>query len=362
MQRKMSVYRFAALAGFLAASMIPATGSAYASGTCSLRRSADLPEGGVLLSNRSGSAGLFVAQLRRDDDGAPNAYHPCGASYADTVCVNGQYGLDHICNGVSVRDATGAYVPPSEQLPGEDHYSSRRCLETFRAAQAADYPECGRQLACVTSWPGVVLGERNAQPGFQRRVPLMRAGGPYAGYYISQTTLGRADESTPGGEAFLDARRIPYIVVPGQSALTGAPWNFGSTSRPDLALVIAKRSDGTLRAVFAVVGETGPTDETGEVSAAVLQLIRGDLTDERPRPPAIPDPDHPVRFPENATIIVFPHRADSPGVGAWPSRDMSAPEIQTAGRRALELAGGIAQFVSCGNLPDDLSHIEFALP
>ncbi|HEY0413244.1 MAG TPA: hypothetical protein VGD66_08880 [Allosphingosinicella sp.] len=305
--------------------------------TCTLQQVGDLPEQVNLLASPDRRSVMFVTRLRREVDGAPNAYSPSGGDYVDSVCTNTTVALDHICNGVTVRDASGAIVPPSEILPTETRPSSRRCLATFREAQSANYPECGRHLACVVSWPGIVREQRTAPAGYQIKVPSIRGSGPYAGYYISKTTLGRPDTQTAGGEEYLDARRIPYVVVPGASALTASAWGFGSTTRPDLALVVARRDDNVFRAVFAIVGGTGPAGETGEVSAAVLSLLRGEpLTNERPTPEEIPGSG----FQDRATIILFPHGAASPNVGGWPGAPISGGDIHVAGQLALQRAGG----------------------
>lgn len=343
-------------AGAVLALVVPAQAA------CKLTREAAALPGNVdLFRDASRSVAVYAAEVRRDDDGAPNAYHPCGANFADDGCPGGNFGLDHICSGVVVLDAKGKRVPPSEKNPVTKKNSSARCLQAFRDVQAAGYPECGQKKACIKSWPGIVRAERKPPvQGLQKQIPILRpAGSPFEGYYVSKTTLGRPDPAAPGGTAFIDARKIPYIVVPGSSVLTSGSWDFGSSTRADLALVIQQEDDGPLRAVFAVVADTGPADKTGEGSVALLGRLRGkpkaELDAERPRARALPGEG----FEQNATYVLF-KRSGELLKDAWPKRDLTAADVRAAGAKALATVGGLASLADCAGIPSDVTTIEFA--
>ncbi len=248
---------------FVLAAAVSMAGPTATAASCGLFASPDaLPSGDPWLHDVNQKVAGFVAPMQVDIDGAPNAYHPCGANYPDKVCGE-NFGLDHICSGVTVRDADGKIVPRWVRPPGAAKPNSRLCLEAFRAAEAAGFPACGRGQPCVTQWPAIAL---------EKGKPLKWSKGPYQGYYVSLTKLTRPDSAVPGGERAIDARRIPYVVVPGNTVLTGS-WGFGSTNKADLALVIAPDRKGTARAAFAVVGDTGPHNALGEGSVELLREL-----------------------------------------------------------------------------------------
>ncbi|MGA2045968.1 MAG: hypothetical protein ABSG83_21705 [Roseiarcus sp.] len=339
----------------LAAAVLGAS-AGDARSACALRRAAQsLPEGVALWTDEANRVALYVAQVRRDDDGAANAYHPCGGNFADAVCADGVFGLDHICSGAQVRDAANQPVPPSEPVPGADRRSSARCLRTYREARDAGFPVCGAGKACVGGWPGIVLAARTPQvPGLAERIPALRpAGDPFAGYFISQTKLSRPDPKAPDGRsAYVDSRTAPYIVVPGASVLTGADFGFGSSSRADLALVIERQPQGPARAVFAVIADTGPRGQIGEGSLALLGRLQGHAPSEldADRPQAAPLPSR--AFPSLATYILFANSGRFLQ-GLWPERDLAAADIAAAGQKALESVGGVAALAGCPGVPAD---------
>jgi hypothetical protein len=340
--------------------VVVSSGDAFSA--CELQRATQsLPEGIALWRNAPNTVALYATQVRRDDDGAPNAYHPCGANFADGVCTAGAFGLDHICSGVTVRDANNQRVPPSDLVRGTNKTTSARCLQTYRDARNAGWPLCGRGKACVQGWPGIVLVDRKPQvQGLAKDIPALRPEGhAFAGYYISQTALSHPDTGAPDGQSsYIDARRVPYIVVPGASVLTGDDWRFGSRSRADLAMVIEAQPQGPARAVFAVIADTGPADETGEGSLALLGRLQNhsvsDLDAARPEAAALPN----KTFPELATYVLFKNSGEFLK-GVWPERDLSAADIAAAGRRALGSIGGISAVAGCGGIPAESGGLVF---
>ena len=345
----------------LAAMLVAASALSPAAQTCKLSAAPGaLPENTTLFTNAQQTVAVYRAIVRRDDDGAPNAYHPCGANYSDPVCKAG-FGLDHICSGVTVHDANNKYVPPREKNPKTGKPTSKRCLDTFRAAEATEFPMCGAGKACVTGWPGITLIPRDpSAAGFMPQIPMVQKDGPYQGYYVSQTTLQRPDKTKPGGISYIDARKIPFIVVPGSSVLTGH-WGFGSSTRPDIALVLATRSDGATRGVFAVVADTGPVAQIGEGSPALLGRLRGvsaeELNSERPAASPIPG----GKFSQKATYVLF--KGSSQFLSSvWPERDLTASDIVVAGNRALTAAGGLAMLAGCTGVPANVGSVTLVQP
>lgn len=87
---------------------------------------------------------------------------------------------------------------------------------------------------------------------------------PYPGYYVSETAL--ADRSKPASDPgrYVDASRIPFVVLPG-----GMARELGA--RPgDFAVVFNLRNSKTSYAIF---GDVGPFDRIGEGSMALADQL-----------------------------------------------------------------------------------------
>jgi Fungal chitosanase of glycosyl hydrolase group 75 len=87
---------------------------------------------------------------------------------------------------------------------------------------------------------------------------------PYPGYYVSSTAL--ADRSKPPNDPtrYVDASKIPFIVLPG-----GMARQLGA--RPgDFAAVFNQRNG---KSSFAIFGDVGPFDRIGEGSMALAENL-----------------------------------------------------------------------------------------
>ena len=89
-------------------------------------------------------------------------------------------------------------------------------------------------------------------------------GDPFPGYYVSATAL--ADRSKPVNDParYVDASKIPFIVLPG-----GMARQLGA--RPgDFAAVFNQRNG---KSSFAIFGDVGPYDHIGEGSVALAENL-----------------------------------------------------------------------------------------
>jgi hypothetical protein len=87
---------------------------------------------------------------------------------------------------------------------------------------------------------------------------------PFPGYYVSETAL--ADRSRPVNDParYVDASRIPFIVLPG-----GMARQLGA--RPgDFAVVFNQRNG---KSSYAIFGDVGPIDRIGEGSMALADNL-----------------------------------------------------------------------------------------
>jgi hypothetical protein len=91
---------------------------------------------------------------------------------------------------------------------------------------------------------------------------------PYAGYFLSATTL--VDDSAPTRDDgcrpghYMDSETIPFIVLP--------RGGFGKVGIGDVA-VVRTETEGNSRIVYAIVGDGGPAHRIGEGSIALNQLL-----------------------------------------------------------------------------------------
>ena len=87
---------------------------------------------------------------------------------------------------------------------------------------------------------------------------------PFPGYYVSSTAL--ADRSKPANDPtrYVDASRIPFVVLPG-----GMARQLGA--RPgDFAVVFNQRNS---KSSYAIFGDVGPIDRIGEGSVALAENL-----------------------------------------------------------------------------------------
>ncbi len=98
--------------------------------------------------------------------------------------------------------------------------------------------------------------------------PYIQTDGDYKGFFLSETSLRNTDLPMTDPNAYLDARKIQYIVL--------ADGFFPEATVGDLAAVYDPVSK---KYAFAVFGDIGPSSESGEASLATLQRLGLPATD-----------------------------------------------------------------------------------
>jgi hypothetical protein len=141
---------------------------------------------------------------------------------------------------------------------------------------------------------------------------------PFPGYYVSATAL--ADRTKPVNDPtrYVDASKIPFIVLPGAMAR-----QFGA--RPgDFAAVINLGNGKSSRAIF---GDTGPSNRIGEGSMALAENlgIRSDARNGGAR--------------RGILYLVFP--------GSGNGRPRTIEEINAETEKLLQTWGGTSQLTAC---------------
>ena len=151
-----------------------------------------------------------------------------------------------------------------------------------------------------------------------RTKPYIQTDGPFAGCFVSKTSLRDSEKPDTDISAYVNAENVPYIVFPGAFYAIRGTGKFGD-------LVMARRV-GDERSVAAIVADGGPTKAPlGEISLALATAFGA----QNPNP----------RTGENGPAgmfeyVVFPGSLSEP---AWP-RDPE--DIDTHARDLLEAIGG----------------------
>jgi hypothetical protein len=141
---------------------------------------------------------------------------------------------------------------------------------------------------------------------------------PFPGYYVSATAL--ADRTKPVNDPtrYVDASKIPFIVLPGAMAR-----QIGA--RPgDFAVVFNQRN---AQSSYAIFGDVGPSDRIGEGSVALAENlgIRSDARNGGAR--------------RGILFLVFP--------GSGNGRPRPIEEINSEAEKLLQAWGGASQLSAC---------------
>jgi hypothetical protein len=145
---------------------------------------------------------------------------------------------------------------------------------------------------------------------------------PFPGYYVSATALADHSKAVNDPTRYVDASRIPFVVLPG-----GMAREIGA--RPgDFAIVFNQRNGKGSYAIFA---DVGPHDRIGEGSVALAENlgIRSDARNGGTR--------------GGIFFLVFP--------GSGNGRPRSLDEINSEGRKLLQNWESVLSRVGCAAAP-----------
>jgi hypothetical protein len=147
---------------------------------------------------------------------------------------------------------------------------------------------------------------------------------PFPGYYVSETALADRSKAYNDPTRYVDASRIPFIVLPGYMAR-----DVGA--RPGDFAAVINQSNG--KSSYAIFGDIGPFDRIGEGSIALADNlgIRSDARNGGAR--------------RGILYVVFP--------GSGNGQPRSLDEINAETEKLLQDWGGSAQLTSCTAQPSD---------
>jgi hypothetical protein len=141
---------------------------------------------------------------------------------------------------------------------------------------------------------------------------------PFPGYYVSATALADRTKAVNDPTRYVDASKIPFIVLPGAMAR-----QIGA--RPgDFAVAFNQRNG---KSSYAIFGDVGPSDRIGEGSMALAENlgIRSDARNGGAR--------------RGILFLVFP--------GSGNGRPRPIEEINAESEKLLQAWGGTSQLSAC---------------
>lgn len=201
---------------------------------------------------------LFQTTLRVNTDGSPNSYHPQDPRGEKNA-------INTICNAVAVR------------REGSD---ANLCKTEFSVAIKVF--EQWRDNNWIVP-KGYKITWNNVLPATTkdgRCVPCVFKNGDYKGYFSSFTALTNGLPEGQHGECEIanqiNPLQVPALVLVGG---TNPVKDFGARVG-DLVVAFNPANSET---AFAVIGDTGPTDNLGEGSVALNLKLRGETKQPRNR-------------------------------------------------------------------------------
>jgi hypothetical protein len=141
---------------------------------------------------------------------------------------------------------------------------------------------------------------------------------PFPGYYVSATALADRTKAVNDPSRYVDASKIPFIVLPGAMAR-----EIGA--RPgDFAVAFNQRNG---QSSYAIFGDVGPSDRIGEGSVALAENlgIHSDARNGGAR--------------RGILFLVFP--------GSGNGSPRSIEEINSEAAKLLQAWGGTSQLAAC---------------
>lgn len=149
--------------------------------------------------------------------------------------------------------------------------------------------------------------------------------GEHQGYFLSKTSLQDKSKSKTDTQRYVDARKIPYFVFPGNFYTMQGTGRLG-----DLGFAI-NRATGDKSAF--VVADVGPKKASlGEISIALAESLGGVNVDPRTGSGA---PRGDILY------VIFPYTTDRL---SWP---LTEEDIQLYAGRLLSSVGGVSSVLTC---------------
>jgi hypothetical protein len=286
------------------------------------------PGGTSGVAPTTGSAGPFPSDLRQDlivlqqREEALNRCGKAGHSASGAFIPGPGCASEQILNFQMSHYGEPEQEIPIRRLPGTSafFYEAGMTIDADGAPNAYHPENTGLDDIANAGGPGNWEGLAKNRYGD----PFVQGpDDPFPGFYVSATAL--VDRTRPVNDPlrYVDASKIPYVVLPG-----GTARQLGA--RPgDFSLVLNRRND---RISYAIFGDVGPPDRIGEGSVALAENlgIRSDARNGGARGAIL--------------YLIFP--------GSGEGRPRSIEEINAESEKLFQAWGGLNQLAACkGELP-----------
>ncbi|MEP7309526.1 MAG: glycoside hydrolase family 75 protein [Acidobacteriota bacterium] len=134
---------------------------------------------------------------------------------------------------------------------------------------------------------------------FDRTKPFVQTAGPFAGFFVSKTTLQDTTRAETDPRRYVDATKMPYLVFPGAFHTLKGTGTMG-----DVAVVRNLRNGKTSSAIVADVGPLNAP--LGEVSIRLAENLGGAKVNPRNGSGAPAGPFLYVLFPRSRATPAWP--------------------------------------------------------
>jgi hypothetical protein len=231
--------------------------------------------------------------LHVDSDGSPRSYHPDdplgNRSCKLSAGPSGGFVADRACAMDTFHDARVLLFEGTREIAGPELQSTWPKIwpgirdGTVKRIDPQRIPDSIKE-----NYYGFEDGAADLRAFFKRDIVVPSANGPpclrsgdsrFPGYFVAATALSHkvdvpgADIADPDRIApkectplrWIDAATVPFFVLPGSP--------FGDIHLGGLAVIYAI-INGEERIVYAVIGDSGPTESFGEASVALIQLLQ----------------------------------------------------------------------------------------
>ena len=214
------------------------------------------------------------------------------------------------------------------KFPGSDAYfyvTDRMAIDADGAPNAYHPQDKGIDALANAGFPNGGWKSILAVDPLNTTKPFVQTAGPFAGFFVSKTTLQDPSRVETDPNRYVDSTRVPYLVFPGAFHALSGTGTMG-----DLAVVRNLRND---KVTSAIVADAGPKNAPlGEISVRLAENLGG----------AHVNPRNGSGMPKGPFLyVVFPKSRSTP---KWP---LTVARMDELANSALTAIGGWERVLAC---------------
>lgn len=214
------------------------------------------------------------------------------------------------------------------RFPSSDAYfyvTERMAIDADGAPNAYHPQDKGLDALANAGFPKGAWKSILAVDPFDATKPFVQTAGPFAGFFVSKTTLQDSTRTEIDPARYVDSTKVPYVVFPGAFHKLHGTGTLG-----DVAMVRNLRNGKVTAAIVADIGP--PNSPLGEVSIRLAENLGG--THVNPR--------NGSGMPKGRFVyVLFPKSKTTPG---WP---VEMDRIDKLATSALAAIGDWDRVLAC---------------